>query len=134
MLEEVPVPRVAIVPGERLAVVRVSAAPLQPQRANLTNLGALVHHRGTRRARLHEQEELERGGVAAEHPERPRGVVRVEEVHQHGRVRRSRPEVAPGGVGVRRLIRQADVAVPASEPLGVHGGDLVITTDGVVLF
>ena len=43
------------------------------------------------------------------------------------------PRVPIGALVVRALVRSADVAVRAPEPVGVDGGDLVVSADGVVL-
>ncbi len=140
MRQQVRVPRVALVPRKRLAVVRVAAAAVQAERADLANLRALVGHGRTRHARLHQKQQLERLRVPAEHPQRARGVVRVEQVHQHRGVRRARAErvspaarVAADARDVRGLVRAAHLAVRPPEPVRVHGRDLVVPADGVVL-
>ena len=128
--ERLRVPLVSFMPRKRLAIVRVAAAAFQTERADLANLRALVHHRRPGRARHHENQQPERLTVPAEHPHRARGVVRVEQVHQHRGVRRARAQrvspaarVAADARDVRGLVRAAHLAVRPPEPVRVHGRD-----------
>ena len=132
VLQEVDIPVLLLVPRESLPVCGVAPGALQTVSRRLANLRALVQHRRPRCARHHQQEHLERRRVPLQHPERPRGVMRVKQVHQHRGVCASAAQ-SPLGLRVRLLVRGAHLAEVVLEPLCVHGDDLVLSADGVVL-